>query len=148
MAQSGALKLKTKLSMLERFNAVVASGSTIIEANWFALNASGEAALATDLQLAFVCFAGTDRPDSQGVLDDPIFGLAGSTTISLGGVTGIRGDYRANVDSTGFDSGGTFSADEALRVNAGLLSELTGSEPIVAFAENPVADGRLSYHTT
>ncbi len=152
MAQSGALILKTKLDMLERFNVPIATGEDVVEGEWFGLNASGEASktAATDIQLAFLCFAGTDRPDSENIQSDPISGLGVDVEISTGGVTGIRGDYRADVSVTGFVSAsGPFTADEALRVNNGQLDSLTASEPIVAFVEQPVTAGnRLAFQTT
>lgn len=151
MADSGALNLKTKLDMLERFNVPIASGEDVVEGEWFALNSSGEASktLADDVQLAFLCFAGTDRPDSLNTQSDPFEGQGSPVDISTGGVTGIRGDYRADVDDTGFVSGSApFTADEPLRVETGQLDSLTASEPVVAFVEQPVnTEGRLAFQT-
>ena len=150
MADSGALRLLTKLDMLERFNVPIATGELVVEGEWFALNSSGQATKtgATDVQLAFLCFAGTDRPDSTNTQSDPIEGLGTPVTISTGGVTGLRGDYRALVDGTGF-TGGPFTADQALRVNGGVLAALSAAEPTVAFVEQPVnAAGDLAFQTT
>jgi hypothetical protein len=152
MADSGALNLKTKLDMLERFNVPIATGEDVVEGEWFGLNAQGEASktAATDIQLAFLAFAGTDRPDSRNTQSDPITGVGTPVEISTGGVTGIRGDYRADVDATGFVvASGPFTADEPLRVNGGQLDSLTASEPVVAFVEQPVSpDNRLAFQTT
>ncbi len=153
MASSGALNLRSKLEMIERFNRPVATGETIIESEWFTQNASGEAvrvSSASGVQLAFVTFAGTDRPDSSNTQEDPIEGLGSPTEISTGGVTGLRGDYRADVNNVGFDDGQSFTQDQALQTNAnGRLTPQTGSNPIVAFVELPIsADNRLFYQTT
>lgn len=151
MASSGALNLLTKLEMLERFNLPVASGETIVEGEWFTQNASGEAIRTTGpIQLAFVTFAGTDRPDSTGTQSDPILGTGTPVEISLGGVTGIRGDYRADVSNAGFDDGQSYSQDDPLMTDSnGLLTPQTSTNPIVAFVEKPVtADNRLPFQTT
>ena len=85
MASSGALNLKTKLESLVRLNVPVAAGETIVESEWFTRNASGEAIkTTTPVNIAYVTFAGTDRPDSRDTQDDPIGGLGTPVEISTG----------------------------------------------------------------
>ncbi len=149
MASSGALNLKTKLESLVRLNVPVAAGEDIVESEWFTRNASGEAIkTTTPVNIAYVTFAGTDRPDSRDTQDDPIEGLGTPVEISTGGVTGIQGDYRADVSNVGFDDGQSYTQDAALMVTSGKLTPQTASNPTKAFVEIPVgADNRLFFTT-
>jgi hypothetical protein len=150
MASSGALNLKTKLESLVRLNVPVAAGEDILEAEWFTRNASGEAVQTTGaVNIAYVTFAGTDRPDSRNTQDDPIEGLGTPVDISTGGVTGIQGDYRADVDNVGYDDGESYSQDDALMTGTdGRLTPQTASNPTKAFVEIPIgSDNRLHYTT-
>ncbi len=149
MASSGALNLKTKLESLVRLTVPVAAGETIVEGEWFTRNASGEAILTVGpVNVAYVTFAGTDRPDSRDVQDDPIEGLGTPVEISTGGVTGLQGDYRADVSNVGFDDGQSYVQDGALMVTSGKLTPQTSTNPTKAFIEVAVgADNRLFFTT-
>ncbi len=149
MASSGALFLKTKLEGLVRLNLPVAAGESIVEGEWFTRNATGEAVkTTTPVNVAYVTFAGTDRPDSRNTQDDPIEGLGTPVEISTGGVTGLQGDYRADVSNVGFDDGETYVQDAALMVTNGKLTPQTSTNPTKAFVEIAVgADNRLNFTT-
>lgn len=149
MASSGALFLKTKLEGLVRLNLPVAAGESIEEGEWFTRNAGGEAVKTTGpVNIAYVTFAGTDRPDSRNTQDDPIEGLGSPVEISTGGVTGLQGDYRADVSNVGFDDGESYTQDDALMVTSGKLTPQTAANPTKAFVEIAVgADNRLHFTT-
>ena len=149
MASSGALFLKTKLAGLVRLNLPVATGESIVEGEWFTRNAAGEAIQTVGpVNVAYVTFAGTDRPDSRNTQDDPINGLGTPVEISTGGVTGLQGDYRADVSNAGFDDGQAYTQDDALMVTSGKLTPQTSTNPTKAFVEIAVgADNRLHFTT-
>ncbi len=149
MADSGAVKLKTKLDVLERYNRPVASGETLVIGEWATLNASGEFVKTTGpVRLAYLVWSGTVQPSSRNTQTDPIFGDSTETQISTGGIAVLRGIYRASVSNVGFDDGETYTQDAALMVTSGKLTPQTASNPTVAFVELAVgSDNRLNFAT-
>lgn len=149
MADSGAVKLKTKLDVLERYNRAVASGETLVIGEWATLNSSGEFVKTTGpVRLAYLVWSGTIQPSARNVQSDPIFGDSTETQISTGGIAVLRGIYRASVSNIGFDDGETYNQDAALMVTSGKLTPQTASNPTVAFVELAVgSDNRLNFAT-
>jgi hypothetical protein len=149
MADSGAVNLKTKLEALERYTRPVANGETVVIGEWATLNSSGEFVKTTGpVRLAYLVWSGTVQPSARNVQKDPIFGDATETEISTGGVTVLRGIYRADVSNVGFDDGESYNQDDALMVTSGKLTPQTASNPTVAFVELAVgADNRLNFAT-
>jgi len=130
--------IETGYDMVGKMNVDPAASNTINTCMWFTLDASGNAIVATTThRLVYFCSAGMERPD---VYDSVVSGPTGS-------ITGCYGNFVLEVDSNGYDTGGTYALDTALKIDSGKLVDGTdGTDIIVGRALGAVADGKLRCH--
>jgi len=120
------INIETGYEKVGKNNVEPAAGVTINTSSWFSLDSSGEAIVATDAhRLVFLCFAGMERPDVY----DPTVGKA------TGSLSGVYGKFIAEVDANGYNIGGTYALDTALKiVNGKLVNGVDGTDIIVGRA--------------
>ena len=131
------VNIETGIDKVGRLNAEAASGVTIETGMWFSLDSNGNGVVATNAhRLVFLCLAGMERPD----VHDPLHN--GPT----GSLTGAYGKYIAEVDINGYDVGGTYALDTALKiVNGKLVNGVDGTDIIVGRALAAAAGSKLRF---
>ena len=133
-----------------RYSFPLASGEVIKEGQWFTLDASGDAVLtgSTPNGVMFLNFMDTTHPSVSDTQTDNIGTGATPVQIATGGVVGLVGKFRANVDNNGYDDGETFNQFDPLTSKLGKLVPQAGVEPIIAFVYTAIgADARLHFIT-
>jgi len=114
-----------------------ATGVAVSTSMWFSLDSSGKAIVATNAhRLVFLCFAGMERPD---VLD-------ASASLPTGSLTGVYGKLIVEVGIDGYNVGGTYALDTALKIESGkVVNGTDGSDIIVGRCLGAPVDGKLKY---
>jgi len=114
-----------------------AAGQTINTSMWFSLDSNGKAIVATNAhRLVFLCFAGMEMPS----VFDP------SASLATGALTGVYGKLIVEVGVDGYDVGGTYALDTALKIENGkVVNGTDGTDIIVGRCLGAVVDSKLKY---
>ena len=132
MAKDVNLNLTSPLSIVFRKTVPLAASQTIKQGQWFELDTAGDAVLShasAIKKVAYIAFNRSDRPDVEGTLPD------GTTTVSLGGMTGIMGPIEGTVTTDGYDDGQSYSKDDALTIKSGKLTPAAAGNPVYAIVK-------------
>ena len=140
MANQVNVNITSPLALVFRKAVPLKSGQTILNGQWFNLDASGEAQLvgATPTNIAYLSFIDSDRPSVQGTLP---YG----NPVSLGGMTGLIGPIEGSVDNDGYDDGQTYNQDDPLTVKNGKLTPAGAGEPVFAYVKQAIGADALLY---
>lgn len=141
LAKQENFELSSPLSLVFRKTVPLKSGETILQGQWFVLDANGEAELsgATPANVCYLSYIDSSRPDVQDT-------LPGGSPISTGGMAGLMGAIDGFVNDNGYDSGQSYVKDAALTVKNGKLTPAGSGEQVFAYVKVAIAaDGLLHF---